>query len=103
IIVELVRGMVGLMRQGGVTVQNVAGGLAIYLLIGLLFASIIGFTAAVSTEPYFADGRSTEMSERVYFSFTTMTTTGFGDPVAATRPGKALAVLEMLIGQIYLV
>jgi hypothetical protein len=39
----------------------------------------------------------------VYFSFTTLTTTGYGDYTAATRGGHALAVLEMLLGQLYLV
>ena len=32
-----------------------------------------------------------------------MTTTGFGDLSPATRGGRAVAVLEMLTGQIYLV
>ncbi len=43
------------------------------------------------------------LSEQVYFSFTTMTTTGYGDLTPATNVGHALAVLEMLLGQIYLV
>jgi hypothetical protein len=42
-------------------------------------------------------------SQRVYFSYTALTTTGFGDLTARTPPGRALAVLEMLIGQLYLV
>jgi hypothetical protein len=39
----------------------------------------------------------------VYFSFTSMTTTGYGDLTPATPAGRAISVLEMLIGQIYLV
>jgi Ion channel len=39
----------------------------------------------------------------VYFSFTVLTTTGFGESPAATPFGHALAVVEMLIGQFYLV
>jgi hypothetical protein len=39
----------------------------------------------------------------VYYSFTVLTTTGFGDLTAATPVGQALSVVEMLIGQIYLV
>jgi hypothetical protein len=39
----------------------------------------------------------------VYFSFTVLTTTGFGDFTAATSVGHALAVVEMLLGQLYLV
>ena len=42
-------------------------------------------------------------SARVYFSFTVLTTTGFGDLTAATPAGRALAVVEMLVGQLYLV
>ena len=38
-----------------------------------------------------------------YFSFTVLTTTGFGDLTAASPLGHALAVLEMLVGQLYLV
>ena len=53
--------------------------------------------------PYFASGTDATQSARVYFSFTTLTTTGFGDYTAAKRGGRALAVLEMLIGQLYLV
>ena len=34
----------------------------------------------------------------MYFSFTTLTTTGYGDYTAALRGGRALAVLEMLVG-----
>ena len=39
----------------------------------------------------------------MYYSFTVLTTTGFGDLTAAHGVGRALAVLEMLMGQIYLV
>jgi hypothetical protein len=39
----------------------------------------------------------------VYYSFTVLTTTGFGDYTAAHPVGHALAVLEMLTGQLYLV
>jgi hypothetical protein len=102
-IIELTRGMFDLMRTSGVTAQAIAGGLAIYLLLGLWFAMVIGVLADVGSSPYFVGGTNGDMSDHVYFSFTTLTTTGFGDPVAATQPGKALAVMEMLIGQIYLV
>lgn len=102
-IVELVRGLASMLRRIGVTVQAIAGGVAIYILIGLFFASLIGVVADVDAQSYFADGREAVMSERVYYSFTTITTTGFGEPVAATRAGQSIAVLEMLVGQIYLV
>ena len=101
--VEIVRGVVRLLRERGVTVQAVAGALAIYLSIGLVYAWIIGFITHVDSTPYFAQHTSGTEGDRVYFSFTVLTTTGFGDFSAATPAGHALAVIEMLTGQLYLV
>jgi len=95
-------GLSRLIRSSGVTVQVVAGALAIYLLVGLLFASLIGFIAHVSSTPYFKEG-NTSNGIHVYYSFTVLTTTGFGDYTPAAPVGHALAVLEMLTGQLYLV
>jgi hypothetical protein len=39
----------------------------------------------------------------VFFSFTTLTTTGYGNLVPAAQPGKMFAGFEMLLGQIFLV
>jgi hypothetical protein len=100
--VALVGGLLRLVRGSGVTFQVVAGALTIYLVVGILFASVIGFTAVVESGPYFKQGPVTT-GELVYYSFTVMTTTGFGDFTAARPFGHALAVLEMLTGQLYLV
>lgn len=101
--VTLVRGLLALVRERGATLQAVTGGLAIYLLIGLTFASMIGFVAAVGPSPYFSQGLSGTASDHVYYSFTVLTTTGFGDLTAGHHIGRALAVTEMLLGQLYLV
>jgi Ion channel len=99
----LVGGLLRLVRTHGVTMQAVAGALAIYLLTGLLFAWLIGFVARLGDGGYFAQGGDGTLSVRLYFSFTVLTTTGFGDFSPATQLGRALAVLEMLTGQLYLV
>jgi hypothetical protein len=99
----LAGGLLRLVRMHGATLQAVSGALAIYLCVGLTFAWIIGLVARVDAAPYFTDGTDATESDRVYFSFTVLTTTGFGDLTAASALGHALAVLEMLIGQIYLV
>ena len=101
--VALVRGLARLLRTRGVTVQAVAGALAIYLQLGIMFAFAITATAKIGNAPFFAQGTDGSESQRVYYSFTSMTTTGFGDLTPATSGGRALAVLEMLAGQIYLV
>jgi Ion channel len=96
-------GLLRLISARGVTVQAVAGALAVYLVVGLLFGWLIGVVADASSAPYFAQGTSGTASQRMYFSFTVLTTTGFGDLSAATKVGRAIAVVEMLAGQLYLV
>jgi Ion channel len=96
-------GLLRMVSEQGVTLQAIAGSLAIYLLIGLLFSWIIGLVTRIDPGPYFAQGTNGSDGQRVYFSFTVLTTTGFGDLSAANSVGRALAVIEMLVGQIYLV
>lgn len=99
---SLVGGLVRLIREAGVTLQVVAGALAIYLLVGLLFAAVIALVAHIESGSYFKQGGASDAID-TYYSFTVMTTTGFGDYTAAHPLGHALAVLEMLTGQLYLV
>jgi hypothetical protein len=101
--VALAGGLLRLIRDEGVTLQAVAGALTIYLLVGLLFASLISFVAKVEGGSYFVQSSHVSNGDRVYYSFTVLTTTGFGDYTAAKPLGHAIAVLEMLIGQLYLV
>jgi hypothetical protein len=96
-------GLVRLVLARGVVVQAVLGALAVYLLLGLTFAALVGALAAVIDAPYFAEPVKAGVSDRAYFSFTVLTTTGFGDLTPAVGVGRLLAVLEMLIGQLYLV
>jgi len=101
--IALSGGLLRLIQQRGVTLQVVAGALAIYLLVGLLFASVISFVSHVENGSYFSQTLHPANGVRVYYSFTVLTTTGFGDYTAAHSSGRALAVLEMLTGQLYLV
>jgi hypothetical protein len=99
----LIGGLMRLVRVYGVTPQAVAGALSLYLLLGLVFAWVVGFVSRVDSAQYFAEQAHASTSQIVYFSFEVLTTTGFGDLTAATHLGRALAVVEMLLGQLYLV
>ena len=96
-------GIARLIRDRGVVLPVVFGALAVYLLLGLAFSFGIGALAAGGSGPYFATGTDGTQADRVYFSFATLTTTGYGDFTAGERFGRAVAVLEMLVGQLYLV
>jgi hypothetical protein len=99
----MARGVVAHVRGTGVTIQAVFGGLAMYLLVGLAFADLVGAVAVAADGPFFAQGTDGSSGERIYYSFMSLTTTGFGDLTPRLEVGRALAVLEVLLGQIYLV
>jgi hypothetical protein len=83
--------------------ETMLGALAAYLLIGMAFAFAYRSVGAIDSTPFFgADGEGT-MSQDLFFSFVTLTTTGYGDLVPAGNPGQSFAVLEALLGQLFLV
>jgi hypothetical protein len=100
IVVGVIR---GLRERGGATVQAIMGVLCIYLLMGMLWAFTYGSLDRLGGDPFFASGVSASASRCLYFSFTTLTTVGYGDLTARSNLGHTLAVTEALIGQIYLV
>ena len=83
--------------------RAVMGVLSLYMLIGMSFAFTYGAIDRFGDDPFFADAGLATVSNCLYFSFTTLTTAGYGDFVAGTSLGHTLAVFEALIGQIYLV
>jgi Ion channel len=92
-----------LRRHQTVTLEIVFGVLCLYLLLGLFFAFVFGAIDNLGGEPFFASGTQATSSRCVYFSFTTLTTVGYGDLTARSNLGHTLAVFEALLGQIYLV
>lgn len=90
-------------EQGGITLQTMFGGICIYLLLGMLFSTAFAATVSITGDPFFVGGDPEVASDFLYFSYSTLTTTGFGDLVAASGLGRALSIAEALLGQIYLV
>ena len=77
--------------------------ICIYVLIGLFFAFLYTAVGNVENQQFFVQTAHATSSDYVYFSYVTITTVGYGDLTAAAALGRALAVLEALIGQVYLV
>lgn len=93
-------------RPGPVSVHRVMGGVAAYLLIGLTWA--FGYKLLMEQRPdaihfqTFVGGIATgEPSLLMYFSFSTLTSVGYGDAYPVHRIARSLATAEALIGQLY--
>jgi hypothetical protein len=98
--IAIARGVLGNFE---VTPRTVMAALSIYLLIGLLFAFAYSMTAEMAPGSFFASGIDGVLPDHLYFSYSTITTVGFGDLAARSDIGRMTSALEALIGQLYLV
>ena len=85
-----------------VTIQSIYGALCAYLIVGLMFAASYAGIAHLGESAFFADDQPANTQTFQYFSFTTLTTLGYGDFTAAENGGRAIAVLEAMTGQVFL-
>lgn len=99
--------VIGVVRNAredlGVTLSTMFGVLCVYLLLGMLFAAVYGAIDAISADGLFAQQIDADRQDFLYFSFTTLTTTGYGDLSAGSGLGRSVAIMEALLGQVYLV
>jgi len=98
--VVVVRHLIG---RSVVDLDSVLGVIASYLLIGMFFAFVYRLIGVVDPAPFFGDGGEATPSQALFFSFTTYSTTGYGNLVPAESVGQTLAVAEMIIGQLFLI
>ncbi len=92
-------------QPGPMTLHRVLGAVSVYMLLGLLWAfayRIVArhFPGAIHFEFQPAPDQ-TLMSRFVYFSFSTLTTVGYGDITAVHPVARALVVSEALVGQLF--
>ncbi|MBS1862724.1 MAG: hypothetical protein JSS68_13545 [Actinobacteria bacterium] len=86
-----------------VSARTILGAISVYTVLGLLFGFAYEAIARVQSGPFFAGDPHVQHGDFLFFSYTTLTTTGYGDLVPAGQPGEMIATFEMLIGQIFLV
>ena len=92
-----------LYRRRTVDIHTVAGAICVYVLLGMMFAFTYAAIDAIGQGNFFVQTSHATLPNFLYFSFITQTTVGYGDYTAAGNLGRALASLEALIGQLYLV
>lgn len=97
--------MLQVFNEGPVTIHRIRGAVVVYLLLGLMWALIyqlieleipgaVRLTRPAVSPPGLID-------ELLYFSFSTLTTIGFGDTVPVHPLARSAAILEGLIGQLF--
>jgi hypothetical protein len=92
-----------LLRRRVIDFTTVLGALCIYLLLALFFAGL--HQALGAYVPHYLNGTADPATpaDLLYFSLITLTTVGFGDITPGTQLARAVAGIEALVGQLYLV
>ncbi len=88
-----------------ITFRKIGGGIAAYLLLGHLWASLYVTVYLMNQSAFLAGGEPIEPGEALrqlsYFSFITLTTTGYGDITAVGPLARSLGIFESLTGQLF--
>ena len=90
-----------LIQHREVTRGTLLGAISGYLLLPIAFFYMFLTLAASMPKPFFGSVQPT--MTYMYFSLTTITTTGYGDMTATTDFGRLLSMAEAVTGQVYLV
>ena len=85
------------------TYRLVIGALVVYLLLGLCYSYVFAIIGLLTGQPFFVQTAAPTTANYLYFSYTTLSTVGYGDFSAATTLGQMTAISEALFGELYLV
>lgn len=86
------------------TSDRLWGAAAAYLMIGVLWSLLYQIVDRLG-EPAFSirgASRTLQLNDLLYFSFGTLTTAGFGDIVPMSRIAQTAAMIEGIVGQLFM-
>ena len=86
------------------TADKLFGAAAAYLMIGVFWAYVFAIVGYFYPGAFAMFGNATPLSfyDCVYFSFTVLTSTGFGDITPLIRQVRGLCIIEQVIGALFL-
>lgn len=90
-------------RRSRVDGQTLLAAVCAYILIGMFFTYLYNSVALWSAASVFDGGQPDGLTHLLFFSFTTLTTTGYGNLVPAGAGMQSIAIAEAITGQLFLV
>lgn len=87
-----------------VSLETIYGAIVVYILIGIFWVFLYNLTEFLHPNSFAlpaADAVHTKIP-LYFFSFVTLTTLGYGDITPISGPAKSLAMLEAIVGQMYI-
>jgi hypothetical protein len=92
-------------REREVGADTIAGAIVVYLLMAVMWSQVYFVMETLRPGSFAFSGAAgaSPLPMLKYFSFVTITTVGYGDVIPTTAGARALANLEAVVGQLYLV
>jgi hypothetical protein len=95
-----------IMRAGRVDTEVICAGISVYLMIGLSWSMAYKLLGTVSPDAFFFSNMPNVDQEMTsfnafYFSFSTLSSVGYGDISPASKVARMLAVMEAVTGILY--
>jgi hypothetical protein len=91
-------------RQEDVSSETIYGAIVVYILLGLMWVFLYNITEILHPGSFSVAAVLDAESKKVlyFFSFVTLTTLGYGDITPVSAPARSLAMVEAIVGQMYL-
>jgi hypothetical protein len=90
-------------RKPAVDIQTLIAATASYILVGMFYTFLYNSIALVSAVPIFGAEQADSLTSQLFFSFTTLTTVGYGNVVPVNAFVQGIAIAEAISGQLFLV
>jgi hypothetical protein len=90
-------------HRRGVDLDALLAAVSAYLMIGMAFTFAYNLIGLLTHTPVFGPDVVDSLSGQLFFSFTTLTTVGYGNLVPAAPGTQAVSVAEAITGQLFLI
>lgn len=87
----------------GLDLEALLAAITAYILVGMFFAFVYNLMSQISPTPMFGEKSLDSLGNQLFFSFTALTTTGYGNLVPVGTGGQAIAIAEGITGQLFLI
>jgi hypothetical protein len=91
-----------LFREDQITGDMIMGAICVYFLFGLIWAFVYSTLEILQPGSFQMSQEQVGQTAFTYYSYVTLTTLGYGDITPISTPARSLALLEAMMGQLYL-
>ncbi len=93
------------LRSRTISRDQIYAGISMYLMFGFAFGAVFHLVSILDPTSFGATGDAVGRAgtpDLMYFSFVTLATLGYGDIVPRTNFARSIAILEALVGMLYI-